>query len=306
MRTSRNPSSSGRTYPRGFTLIELLVVIAILAVLIGILLPALSKARRASWLAMSLSNLRQLTAAGTVYSNEQPDGMWPLVPTIERPGVVQFDSWSFGGKTADPRFWGKYYGKVMYHPVGTRPLNSYVYPDLSLRDPVDEPLHDERLELEIFRDPADEGTYQRGHWYGGGPLPTLDRSITSYDDVGTSYHINRRWWDAETREDNASNPYGATWGPNEVWLRSKKHFTRAQAGDPGRFVWIYDQVMDLVSITGTSTMGFHGGENMSVVGFMDGHAGYVRAIPGKFEGPGYSLKYGRLRPGRYVLPGSHR
>lgn len=57
----------------GFTLIELLVVISIIALLIGILLPALGAARESGKRAACLSNIRQIGIAALTYTNDNKD-----------------------------------------------------------------------------------------------------------------------------------------------------------------------------------------------------------------------------------------
>lgn len=63
---------------RGFTLIELLVVIAIVALLIGILLPALGKARTTAEGVRCLANLRQIGFLSTLYADDN-DGQSPAL-----------------------------------------------------------------------------------------------------------------------------------------------------------------------------------------------------------------------------------
>lgn len=264
------PRHRNRQSGLAFTLVELLVVIAVIAMLIGVLLPALASGRTAARLAVSMSNMRQITIAAVTYSHAHADA-WPVIPLhdpkVVGPDVVEFNSWNWGGKTSDD-YWLSH-GSINHITADKRALNPWVYPDLDFVQ-IGKGARKRNVELDIFKCPSDSGTFQRGFW---GEDPQRDMSISSYDDVGTSYHLNIKWWYASERSGESVA---------QRWLRTKPMFRRGGLGGPSMFAWCYDQVFDVVTHhSAVSREGDHGGMNRAKAAFMDGHVVYLTAEPGE-------------------------
>lgn len=296
-----------------FTLIELLVVIAIIAILIGLLLPSMGRARRSGWLVVSLANVRSISTANFQYQTDNK-GFSAVVPlratgsasrgqvteaqVLASPNIFSgMSSWTYGGKNNN-QVWttGVNDGNrnvpanLFDFEAADRPLNRY-FVDTPIEPtsptaPLGSTAGDRRsFQVPFYRDPSDRASMQQAfgrNTDGSGRFfPGLDPAtgsiISSYDDVGTSYHATLKWHDFL----QPTTPGPNSW--QKAWFRGFRMMQKADGFVPSQFAWLKDQTADLVANSPTTSYQFrnsYGDINKSVLGFFDGHAAYKTIIPG--------------------------
>jgi len=281
--------SRGRT---AFSLIELLISIAIISLLIGLLMPALGRARERARSTVCMANLRQISQGTEYYASDDLSHLIPWYTYPQHDGcdfVAKFTPWVFGGFTApSPKAPDSAADSSLY-PVEVRPLNRILAPSVQGFD----------RQIDVFKCPSDrmssnavpdesdpEGKYKLDE----------DKGRSSWVANGSSYTLNTRFMDNYASKDEGGDgafhvenapEYGRRISPHLIggkaarfimWAETDFYSNTAGAeGDPAN-----SKAPDL-------RIGWHLEYSRWGAAFADGHVEYDFFDTRLSTGPGWTI-----------------
>jgi len=208
---------------KGFTLIELLVVISIIALLIGILLPALGAARKTAMAMKCASNQKQMAVAWFGYA-------------VDHDGIAAGSSFSFDVAGLDEQHWYvtlfPYYGdnpELIQCPIAPEPLTFSTTVN-NFGDSTHSWLPASDLNLSATKD--NYGGFGYNNWLEGNTLPYVPGYVSGALGYDGKDHLISRGIDADV-----STSETPLFGDN-VWADSgwplENHPLPNDFEDPGR------------------------------------------------------------------------